>query len=225
MSLVHRRTLLLAGCAAGTGCASPRGARASAVVPPGAAGDRRFSIIYEGNRIGAHTVFYSPDTSDVRVDTEIRMLVKLGFLTVYAFRHRSSETWRAGRLVSLAGETVDRGQTLRIEGAATPLGFRVMSKGGPFLAPAETLTSNTLWSPAILEQATLVDAQYGGVIGVSARRLADEQVTIAGRAIRATRHSFITPYLAGSIWYDEQSLWVHGQFERDGSKIEYRLDA
>jgi hypothetical protein len=87
------------------------------------------------------------------------------------------------------------------------------------------LTSNSLWTPAVLERATLVDAQHGGIIGVSARKLADEQIAIGARRVSAARYSFITPYLAGSIWYDEESLWVRGAFERDGAAIEYRLDA
>ncbi len=143
---------------------------------------------------------------------------------MYAFRHRSEETWRDGRLMSLNSETVEHGETLHVQGAATPEGFRVVSKGGPFIASAATLTSNSLWTPAVLEQETLVDAQYGGVIGVSARKFADEEIVIGTRKARVTRYTFIAPYLAGSIWYDEEGLWVRGEFERDGSKIQYRLD-
>src|SRR6202011_1602588 len=73
------------------------------------------------------------------------------------------------------------------------------------------------------EQATVVDAQRGGIIGVSARKLADEQIVIAGGQVRATRYTFITPYYAGSIWYDKANLWVRGEFERDGSKVQYQL--
>ena len=43
-------------------------------------------------------------------------------------------------------------------------------------------------------------------------------------AVRATPYTFITPYLAGSIWYDEENLWVRGEFERDGSRIQYQLE-
>jgi hypothetical protein len=107
---------------------------------------------------------------------------------------------------------------------ATPQGFRVVSKGGPFIASAATLTSNSLWTAAVLEQETVVDAQHGGIIGVSARKFAGEQIVIAGHEVRATRYTFITPYLAGSIWYDNENLWVRGEFERDGSKILYELD-
>ncbi len=224
-SSVPRRAVLMAGCAGAVGCALPRLARAAtAIVLPAASGNRRFSVLYKGDKIGAHTVLYSSATGETRIDTEIHLLVKVAFFTVYAFSHRSTETWRAGRLMSLNGETVEHGETLLVAGATTPHGFRVVSKGGPFIASAATLTSNSLWTPAVLEQATVVDAQHGGIIGVSARKLADEQIMVAGRQVRTTRYAFITPYIAGSIWYDEESLWVHGEFERDGSTIQYQLD-
>jgi hypothetical protein len=190
----------------------------------GVAGSRRFSVLYRNHKIGAHTVTYSSETGEMRVDTEIHLLVKVAFFTVFAFRHRSAETWRNGQLMSLKSETFEHGETFYVEGASTPDGFRVVSKAGPFIAPAATLTSNSLWTPAVLEQETVVDAQHGGVVGVSARRIADEDILIGNRPVRAARYTFISPYLAGSIWYDEEDLWVHGEFERDGSKIQYQLD-
>ena len=224
-SSVSRRAFLMAGCAGAVSCAFPRliGA-ATALVLPAASGNRRFSVIYAGEKIGAHTVLYSAAAGETRVNTDIHLLVKVAFLTMFKFNHQSEEIWRDGRLMSLTSETLDYGETLHVEGAATPQGFRVVSKGGPFIASAATLTSNSLWTPAVLEQATVVDAYHGGIIGVSARKFADEQIAIAGRQVSATRYTFITPYLAGSIWYDQEDLWVRGEFERDGSKIHYQLD-
>jgi hypothetical protein len=46
-----------------------------------------------------------------------------------------------------------------------------------------------------------------------------------GGQVRVTRYTFNTPYFAGSIWYDKANLWVRGEFERDGSKVQYQLDA
>ena len=222
---VSRRALLGAALGGAAGCAFPcLASAATAIVLPAAAGDRHFSVQYQGRRIGAHTVWYSPAARETRVTTDIHLLVKIAFFTVFAFDHRSEETWRDGRLMSLNGETVEHGETLHVHGTATSEGFRVVSKGGPFIASATSLTSNSLWTPAVLEQETLIDAQHGGIIGVSARKFADEQMVIGGRQASVTRYTFITPYLAGSIWYDEDNLWVHGEFERDGSKIQYQLD-
>jgi len=223
---IGRRALLTGGLASAVSCAFPPAAHAAtAFVLPTATANRRFSVLYKGIRIGTHTVSYSSATGETRVSTDIHLEVKLAFVTAYAFSHRSEEIWRAGRLMSLNGETVEHGETIHVEGAATPQGFRLVSKGGPFVASAATLTSNSLWTPAMLEQATVIDAQRGGIIGVSARKLSDEQIEIAGSQVQATRYTFITPYYAGSVLYDKATLWVGAEFERDGSKVQYQLES
>ena len=222
---IRRRALLMGGLAGAVSCAFPPVSHASiAFVLPTATANRRFSVLYKGIRIGTHTISYSSATGETRVNTDIHLEVKLAFVTAYAFSHRSEETWLAGRLTSLTGETAEHGETLHVEGAATPQGFRVVSKSGPFIASAATLTSNSLWTPAMLEQATVVDAQRGGIIGVSARRVSDEQIVIAGGTVQATRYTFVTPYYAGAVWYDKANLWVGAEFERDGSKVQYQLE-
>src|SRR6516165_1394608 len=222
---IRRRALLMGGLAGAVSCAFPPVSHASiAFVLPTATANRRFSVLYKGIRIGTHTISYSSATGETRVNTDIHLEVKLAFVTAYAFSHRSEETWRAGRLTSLTGETAEHGETLHVEGAATPQGFRVVSKSGPFIASAATLTSNSLWTPAMLEQATVVDAQRGGIIGVSARRVSGEQIVIAGGTVQATRYTFVTPYYAGAVWYDKANLWVGAEFERDGSRVQYQLE-
>ena len=223
--VMPRRCFLMSAVAGTAALALPRFACAAPdTVVPTATANRRFSVFYAGERIGGHTVVYSAATGDTRISTDFELAVKALFFTVFAFSHRSEEIWRGGRLMALNSRTVEDGETIDVSGAATPRGFRVVSKGGPFIASAATLTSNSLWTPAVLSQTTVVDAQHGGVIGVSARRIGTEQIEVGGRSVRVTRHGFITPYLAGNIWYDEENLWVRGDFERDGSRILYRLD-
>jgi len=223
---IRRRTLLVSVLAATAVCALPRFAGSAPVgALPGAAANQRFSVLYKGDRIGAHTVSHSAATGQTRITTEIDLVVKALFFTVYAFSHRSEETWRDGRLMSLHSRTMEHGETIDVEGVAMPHGFRVVSKAGPFIAAPDALTSNNLWTPAVLKQDTVIDAQYGGVIGLSVSKLADEQIELAGQPIAATRYRFITPYIAGSIWYDDGGRWVQGEFERDGAQIQYRLDA
>jgi hypothetical protein len=212
----------IAGAAA---CALPRFAHAAtAIVVPASTANRRFKVLYAGERIGTHTIMYSAATGETRITTEIGLAVKALFFTVFAYNHRSEEIWRDGRLMSLNSETFEDGKMLHVAGLATPQGFRVVSKAGPFVAASGTLTSNSLWTPVAMDQDTVIDAQHGGIIGVSATKVGEEEIAIEGRQIRATRYRFITPYLAGSIWYDQENLWVRGDFERDGSKILYQLD-
>jgi hypothetical protein len=221
---IGRRTLLVTALGGAAACVLPRiGSAAGVVVSPDAA-NRRFSILYKGERVGAHIVSTSAATGETRVTTEIDIVVRALFFTVFAFSHHSEEIWRRGRLMSLGSDTVEHGERIHVSGAATPLGFRVVSSTGPYIAAATALTSNSLWTPAVLEQDTVIDAQHGGVIGVSVHKLGDEEIMLAGGRVNAMRYRFITPYLGGSIWYDDANRWVRGEFERDGAQIQYRLD-
>lgn len=54
---VPRRAVLMGGFAGAVSCAFPPLAQATTtIVLPTAAGDRRFSVLYKGSRIGSHTV-------------------------------------------------------------------------------------------------------------------------------------------------------------------------
>jgi hypothetical protein len=224
-SSISRRSLLISGIAGAAAYALPSVARAAAqMILASDSVTRRFSVFYTGVRIGTHTVAYSAANGQSKINTEIYLVVNVLTDTIYAYEHRSEEIWRDGRLTSMNSETTDHGKKFQVMGAETDQGFRVVSEGGPFIAPAATLTSNSLWTPAVLEQKTLVDAQFGGIIGVAARKFRDEQIVIADRYVHAARYRFITPYLAGSLWYDDGGLWVHGEFERDGVQIVYQLD-
>lgn len=224
--VLPRRKLLISALAGAAMCAVPRLPVAQTPVTlPSNSANRRFSIFYKGSKIGTHTISNTPENGETRVTTDINLRIKVLFFTAYSFSHRSEENWRNGMLVSLKSDTMEHGERLSVVGSAVSQGFRVVSKDGPFIAAASALTSNSLWTPAVLEQQTLIDAQHGGVIGVSVHKLADEPVMIAGAQVHAARYRIISPYLAGSIWYDDLSRWVHGEFERDGAKVEYRLDA
>lgn len=224
MSL-DRRTLCMSAVAAAVASAIPRSAPAvPSITVPGESANRRFSVLYKGDRIGRHIVRSSQVVEGIRVDTEVELTVKRFFVTMFSYRHRSEEVWRNGRLMALKSETTEDGVTFRVDGAAVARGFRVLGSEGPFIAAATTLTSNCLWNHAILREETMIDAQRGGVIGLSVRRLVDEDIVIAGRSVAATRFRLITPDLAGTIWYDSANLWVSGELERSGARLQYRLE-
>lgn len=224
--LLPRRAVLMSAAAAAVTSTIPRSLLAAppTALPNSDSANRRFSLLYRSDTIGRHIVRSVPAVEGVRVNTEVEMTVKRFFLTVFSYSHRSMESWRDGRLVALESETTEGGETFRVAGAAVPTGFRVIGNDGPFIAPSAALTSNCMWNSAILQQEIVIDAQHGGVVGLSVRRLDDEKLLIAGRPVGAVRFRFITPDLAGTIWYDDAGRWVRAELERHGAKLEYRLD-
>jgi len=226
MMQLDRRIVICGGTAFAGALAWPKSARPQRAAPiPAGSASRTFEVRYKGDPIGSHVVKGSENGAEVHAVTNIHLLVKAAFITLYSFDHQSEEVWRDGRLVSLRSETRDEGQTFRITGAATADGFRLDGSGGPFIAPPGLLTSNSMWYAAIVAQEKLIDAQHGGVVGVSTRKLRDEPRTVLQRPVMTSRYTFITPHCAGDIWYDEARNWVGAEFERQGAHIEYRLSA
>ena len=82
-----QRRAFIGGFAAVVGCSVPPVARVATarVLPktalglPRAAPNRRFSVLYKGNRIGTHAVSYSSTTVEMLVQTEIHIEAKLAF--------------------------------------------------------------------------------------------------------------------------------------------------
>ena len=82
-----------------------------------------------------------------------------------------------------------------------------------------------MWNTAVLAQKTVIDAQHGGIIGLSVSPQGQQQVVVAGRQVPTEAYQVVTPFVAGNVWYDDAGRWVKALFEKDGELMEYRLVA
>lgn len=182
-----------------------------------------FRALRNGSPIGVHTVRFRQDGERLVVTTRIEISVKVLFFTAFYLKHEAEEVWQAGRLVAVKSATDDNGTRLQVSGTAVQGGFRIIGGEGPFLAPAELLTSNMLWDTRILSAERLIDVQYGGVIGLAVKPLGPALVDTPRGQVRANRHHLITPHYAGTLFHDSSGNWVKALIEAKGEIIEYAL--
>jgi uncharacterized protein DUF6134 len=223
--VVGRRVFMggLIGAAAGMTVSSLRPAPAyGALATPQSL---KFNAYRGTSQVGTHAVSVMPAGNQTKVHVAIDMKVSAAFITLFAFKHEGEEIWQDGRLVGLSSRTDDNGDAYQVTGQATADGFRIEGPGGPALARADTFTSNSVWNTALLRRATAVDVQHGGIIGLSVKPEGREAIAVAGATLPASKYQFVTPFIAGSVWYDSDGRWVKALFERDGEEIEYRLEA
>jgi uncharacterized protein DUF6134 len=185
--------------------------------------DLRFRALRHGSPIGEHRVAFRPDGNRLRVETRVDIAVKVLFVTAFRFTHEAEEVWESDRLVSVKSTTDDNGSLLQVSGNAVADGFRIIGDEGPFLASAHLLTTNALWNERIVRETRLIDVQHGGEIGLVTKPLGDAQVDTPEGPVRASRHQMITPYYAGSVYYDSDGRWVKGLIELKGQRVEYVL--
>ena len=182
-----------------------------------------FHALRNGARIGVHTVSFRQEGERLVVTTHNDIAVKVLLFTAFRLKHDAQEIWQGGRLVAVKSTTDDNGTQLQVSGSAVEAGFRVTSEEGPFLAPAQLLTSNMLWDVRILRAERLIDVQYGGVIGIAVKSLGSALVDTPRGAVRAERHHVITPHYAGTLFHDSSGAWVKALIEAKGEIVEYAL--
>jgi hypothetical protein len=215
----RRRTLqLLAAAMLDPLVALPLQAHAAA-----APANVRFRALRKGAPIGIHTVTFRQDDDRLVVTTRIDIAVKVLMFTAFYLKHDAEEIWQAGRLVAVRSTTDDNGTRLQVSGSAVSGGFRVISEDGPFLAPANLLTSNMLWDIRMLSENRLIDVQYGGVIGLAVKSLGAVLVDTPSGPVQTKSHHVITPHYAGTLFHDERGRWIKALIEAKGEIIEYAL--
>jgi hypothetical protein len=211
------------GCAAGL---TPGLVMASDLAPP-VQESLSFKIFWQGSDIGRHvqTIVPMGGNGSFTVTTSVDMLVKVAFITAYRYEHEGQEVWREGFLQSVASRTHDDGEDVEMSGTRTAEGFETQGKFGHVIAPHNVMTSNTLWSPKILDERRVLDSQNGDVMNVSTQFEGKDKVDVPEGVEEARKYRFVTPTMAGHIWYDETGDWVKGLFKKDGEAVEYIRDA
>ena len=155
-----RRRLLLAGAAAALPFAAGPFAAASL-------GDVKFHASWDGKPVGEHRITFRTDGDRMTVDTHVDIALKVMVFKVFRLERDAREVWRAGRLVSLTSETELDGEFRLVSGDAVENGFRIVGADGPYLAAPNLLTTNSLWDSRIVREATLIDVQHGGEVGLA----------------------------------------------------------
>lgn len=180
---------------------------------PAAAAPRtlEFDVLRDGSPIGTHRVTLEYDGTQTRATIEIDMAVRLAFVTVYRYTHRSTELWRDGRLVSLDARTDDNGTRTQVGARATEAGLAIEGSGGAYVAPAETVPTS-YWNREKAMRGRLLDTQSGKLVDVTA-------TPVAGSG-DITRYR-LAGDLEADLVYGPGGDWTGLSFVARGGRIDY----
>lgn len=204
----------------GAGLAVAGGALAS---PAGGEGRQglAFEVWRNGQKIGRHRVDFRGTASDFAVTIDAQMLVSLGPLPVFRYRHQATETWRGGRFASLQSHTTSNARREQVSAIAGAGGVAITTRAGrSLLAPAGALPL-THWNPKAFD-GPMFNPQTGAVIHETVSRLPGQAARLAnGRSVSATRVT-LTGEAQIVDWYDLQGAWtaLRGKVS-DGSFVDY----
>jgi len=216
---IPRRALLMQDVPGPSVALSSCHPRATPIVFPVADGNRRFSVLYKGDRIAPTQLCMHGNPRDA-VETEIHLLVKVAFFTR---SYSVTAPRRRARREADVAEQRNGGawRDLHVDARRRRTGF-ACEQGRSLYRCRRNLDVKQLWTPAVLNRRRC-RCPACGIIGVSARKFADEQIAIAGRQVppRAIPSSRRISRAASGM---TRQTFGAREFERDGSKIQYQLD-
>lgn len=198
MSLVVGRRELIA---AGLGLLVP----ATALAAPARLS---FQVFRNGTKVGEHQMSFAGDDDSRTVTTDVDMVVKVGPVPVYKYRHDATERWAAGKWVSIDAVTNGNGKIQKTSARAMPGYVQITGSKGSVRAPADAVPLSH-WNQASFGK-PLFNQQEGKMLKVTCTKVKPGHWQLRGEA-------------EIDDFYDGSGNWLalQGKLE-DGSKMEYR---
>ena len=194
-------------------------AMAALPVPPGAS--LAFRMVRHGNEIGRHALAFEPHGDSLTVRVTVEALVTLLSIPVVRYTHRAVETWQAGRLVALTGDTDKNGQRQWVRASLGADGLVVEgSQTRRYVAP-EPAIATSYWNKRMVD-GPMISLEDGVLLRPKVAIVPGETVPLAsGAAIPADRYKLRGAFDV-DVWYDRSDTWAALAFDvADGSSVRY----
>ena len=201
LMVVGRRALI----AGGVGLLVPGLAPTAALAAPGRLA---FQVFRNGTKVGEHQMTFSGADGDQTVATDVDMVVKVGPVPVYKYKHNATERWAGGKFVSIDATTNGNGKIQKTTARAFPGYVQITGPKGAVRGPADAVPFSH-WNQASFGK-PLFNQQEAKMLKVVCAKVKPGHWQIRGEA-------------EIDDFYDASGNWLalKGKLE-DGSKMEYR---
>jgi len=181
-----------------------------------------YSVVHPSyGTIGRFTESIAVSDGITRIDTQLRVAVKILGIVIYREEGDRSEIFRGDRLVSLRSVTITNGTRLDVRGEAQGDHFVVTSPTGVAEAPADVVPSDP-WLLKVLGQGTVVSIKTGHIIPTRVTGGEPAMVSLQGVTV-ATRHFLAIGERQQESWLNDQDVPIKFRSVEDGTPIDFIL--
>jgi hypothetical protein len=189
-----------------------------------AAGPRTYSYTIEHGDYG--TIGTYSDTIEEsggirRIDTRLRVAVKIIGITMYREDADRTEFWQGDHLLSFHGVTTVNGKPIEIQGEARADGFAITSPTGTVLGPANLYTSSP-WSVTLPMPAMVFSTKSGRIEQAQVIDQGETTTSVRGRDL-PVRHYEVLTGKRQDVWADRDGVPVHFRTEEGGATVDFIL--
>jgi hypothetical protein len=171
--------------------------------------------------IGTFTESIARSEGGTRIDSQVRVAVRILGIVVHREEGRHTEIFRGDRLVSLQATTTTNGTRVDVRGEARGDRFVVTTPTGVAEAPADVAPSDP-WLLRDLGVGTVVSTKTGRIIPTRVTGGERAMVTLQGVTV-ATRHFMASGERQQEIWLNDHDVPVMFRSIENGTPIDFIL--
>lgn len=166
------------------------------------------------------TIEQNGDTK--RIDSRLRVAVRILGIVVHREEADRTEIWRDGRLVSFHSMTRVNGHPIEVTGEARPDGFVITSPDGTTVAPG-TIYPSSPWVAHITDgPALMMSTKTGKLLPVTTLGGEQTQIEVRGSNVPVHHFEFLTDKRQ-DVWMDAQGVPVRFRTEQSGKPVDFVL--
>lgn len=168
--------------------------------------------------IGSHKLVFHCDGEDLIVDTDVKVDVKVLFVTVYKRRAQYREVWRENQLVSYDAWTDEAGDEY-VTKARLEDDQMIINGVKPALSvPIDTVPSHP-WNANVVDRGLLFGMKDGRLLKVDVEDAGEELIDIGDKTIKAKKY-VVRGDIERELWYDQQGRWLRWRLESRGKTVD-----
>lgn len=176
-----------------------------------------FRILHSGTPVGEHHMSFTQTGDQLRVDTNVALVVRLAGIPIFHYAVQASEYWNAGAFCGLDSQVNHNGTALEVHARPIAGGFNIQStKAGNYSYTGQLgLMPLTYWNKAMLGAMILnieTGRHYPAIVNSPGWNYLP---TDEGGTLLAQRFD-VTGKLHLSVWYDQYGQWAGLQFNASG---------
>ena len=191
--------------------------------------NHEFEIFRNNKKIGYHKLSFKNIEDKTIVNTEIKMVVKLGIIPVFQYFHKAEEVWLGNKFIEANTRTKKNSREFELKAIRKGSKIEINSRGKIFFIDGDSLITS-YWQKNWLNKKILIDSQHGKKRLINVKKKNIETITTSFGEISAqkylvtgTKEKLKGKKIDYDIWYDEKNRWVKLKFLIKNSLIEYFL--
>ena len=181
-----------------------------------------FDIYRKGKNIGFHSIIFNKIDEQLQVTIDVKIKVKLGFITIYKYSHENSEIWKENELIKINTNSITNSKDkYELNGQQNLENFEFIGIEGKQLTH-KNIIPISYWNRDILDNNEFLDTQKGIIRKSKKKFLKNELIVFNNKNINTKKYELriLTKHSSDKKTVPEILLWY--TFSGELMKLQFK---